>query len=318
MGMFEIKTSIIDNIRLIKLVNLKTQEYISIVPDFGGNVNEIILRKDSCNYSILEGNTKIADICESELFRGAKLIPFANRIKDGKYSFNGKCYQLPLDCPAKIHAIHGFIYKKPMLLCEQKVTEQCALIKLNCRYLGKNTGYPFKFKMNLTYVLTGDSEFKCTTRIQNIDNCPMPLVDGWHPYFKTKGLVDMLFLKIPAKLKSEVDNQLIPTGNILPFEDFTELRKIAQAKFDTCFQLPRSEGCATTEIYDPDLNIKLNVWQETGALKYNYLQIYIPPSRSSIAIEPMTSNIDAFNNKEGLIVLQPEEFFQASYGVWLS
>jgi aldose 1-epimerase len=48
--------------------------------------------------------------------------------------------------------------------------------------------------------------------------------------------------------------------------------------------------------------------------KYNYVVLYIPPDRNSIAVEPMTSSIDAFNNKEGLIILKPEEFWSASMG----
>ena len=50
-------------------------------------------------------------------------------------------------------------------------------------------------------------------------------------------------------------------------------------------------------------------------MKYNYLQVFIPPLRNSIAIEPMTCNTDAFNNKEGLIILEPDQQFKASYGV---
>ncbi len=36
------------------------------------------------------------------------LFPFPNRIRDGKYNFGGKDYNLPLNDPAKKNAIHGF------------------------------------------------------------------------------------------------------------------------------------------------------------------------------------------------------------------
>ena len=49
--------------------------------------------------------------------------------------------------------------------------------------------------------------------------------------------------------------------------------------------------------------IILNIWQESSRNKYNYLVLYTPPDRKSIAIEPITSNIDSFNSKEDVIIL---------------
>ena len=34
------------------------------------------------------------------------LFPFPNRIRDGKYTFEGKSYEIPVG--TKVHAIHGF------------------------------------------------------------------------------------------------------------------------------------------------------------------------------------------------------------------
>jgi aldose 1-epimerase len=124
-------------------------------------------------------------------------------------------------------------------------------------------------------------------------------------------------LKIPAKHKIEVDPRMIPTGVKLPADSFNQLTKIGDSELDTGFIIEAQKDVATTEIYDPDYDLHIKVWQEIGKWKYNYLQIYIPPSRESIAIEPMTCSIDAFNNKEGLIVLAPEQSVKATCGVKL-
>lgn len=78
---------------------------------------------------------------------------------------------------------------------------------------------------------------------------------------------------------------------------------------------PEEHNACHGFVYDKEQNIKIEPWQEKGPNKYNYLQLYIPPDRNSIAIEPMTCNIDAFNNHNGLITLQPKESFDAKYGV---
>jgi len=48
------------------------------------------------------------------------------------------------------------------------------------------------------------------------------------------------------------------------------------------------------------------------------LVLYTPPEKNSIAIEPITSNIDSFNNKEDIIYLNPGDRWTASYGFELN
>jgi aldose 1-epimerase len=74
---------------------------------------------------------------------------------------------------------------------------------------------------------------------------------------------------------------------------------------------------AVTELISNDQNIHLNIWQETGRNKYEYLVIYTPPDRKSIAIEPMTSNVNSFNNGESLIQLAPGKEYSSSFGIYL-
>jgi aldose 1-epimerase len=59
----------------------------------------------------------------------------------------------------------------------------------------------------------------------------------------------------------------------------------------------------------------LHYWQETGAGKYNFLQVFIPPLRHCVALEPMTCAPDAFNNGMGLARLEPGEMLKGSFGV---
>ena len=313
--MFKIIKEPFGDFTKIKFVNSATKEYISIIPEFGGNVNEIVLGKEAKLYSILDGYQTPLEMFEQKYFKSAKLIPFPNRIEDGKYSFNGKEYQLPINKPDENHAIHGFIWNKNLALRNKEIRDKYASVKFVYIYDGSLPGYPFKTEILITYFLTAEEGFRCTTEIKNIDRCVIPVGDGWHPYFKTNGKVDELMLKIPAKCKTDVDSRMIPTGKRLPYNDYIHLTKIGDTKFDTGFPITQNGGSVTTEIYDPKIDLKIKIWQETGKWKYNYLQIYIPPSRKSIAIEPMTCKINGFNNKKGLIVLQPNESFKASYGV---
>jgi Aldose 1-epimerase len=44
---------------------------------------------------------------------GAPLIPWPNRLEDGRYPFDGATYQVPLTEPEKRNAIHGFLLWQP-------------------------------------------------------------------------------------------------------------------------------------------------------------------------------------------------------------
>jgi len=315
--MFEIKSEKIFEKKQIKIFNKNTEEYVAIIPECGGLVNELVLGKSGKNYSIIDGYTFAEDLSEFRMHKSSKLIPFPNRIKDGRYEYSGKSYQLPINHPAENHAIHGFIYDKKFKVTSSELNANEASINLEYIYNGDIEGFPFKYITEIIYTLTADDGLNCQTLVQNLGVTSMPLGDGWHPYFKFNKRVDELMLKIPTDIKTLVDDRLIPTGEILPFDNFSELTIISQITFDTGFRIAGEEAFVETELFDPESNVKIIVFQETGENKYNFLQVYIPPLRESIAIEPMTCNIDAFNNKDGLIMLEPGAVFEGNYGVRL-
>lgn len=64
--------------------------------------------------------------------------------------------------------------------------------------------------------------------------------------------------------------------------------------------------------------MRLIVGQETGPGKFNYLVCFTPTRRDSIAIEPLTANVDSFNNGEGLTILNPGETMSGTIWVRLA
>lgn len=307
----------------IKILNEKTREYVSIIPEYGANVNELVLKKTKKNkhYSIIEGDKDYNSIIKNEWFRGAKLTPFPNRIKDGKYEFNGKIFCLPINHNKKHHAIHGLIYNKKFAI----VNEYKNSIRLKYSYNKEYDGYPFIMDIIINYKLS--KGFECKTTIINLSNENIPIGDGWHPYFTlTKNSnIDDCSLKIPSDKLIIVDERMIPTGKIIKFNKFLKSKRIGKEIFDSGFIITKSmiKNKNYTRIAETILsnkeqdNLDIIIWQETGKNKYNYLQIFIPPSRKSVAIEPMTCSTDAFNNKHGLIILEPGKKFMSSYGVYI-
>lgn len=314
--MFAIQKVPFGHLKRYILKNVDTEEYVSIIPSFGGNVNELVLKKKETPYHIIDGANTSKELLEDGRYKSAKLIPFANRIQDGRYIFNERRCQLPINHSAENHAIHGLLYNKPFRVIKKTQNKASAVLEIEYSYNNDIEGYPFRFQINIEYSFSMDG-LKIQTTVVNKGISEMPFTDGWHPYFTLQEKVDDLSLYIPSLKKIEVDDRMIPAGKITETEGFTQLTKIGNNSFDTGFKIEKTD-LAITEIYSPKKDVSIHVWQETGLNKYNFLQIFIPSDRNSIAIEPMTSNTNAFNNGDGLIILNPNDFYKNAYGVYIS
>ncbi|KAA3656697.1 MAG: hypothetical protein DWQ10_14860 [Calditrichaeota bacterium] len=302
----------------LKLVNTLTGEQVNILPQFGANVNELVLAKNSRCYNLLDGTNSRDKLVGNAVYKGAKLVPCPNRVASGQYEFRGQNYQLACNEQALNNALHGFIYDKPFSVKDVDGSKNEATLTLVYKYAGDIAGYPFPMDIEIELTLSEKYGFYCSTKITNTGTNPMPIGDGWHPFLTFHKKVDDLQLKLPVQQKIAIDEQMIPTGKLHDYTEFTELQPIASTVFDTCFTVKDSdETYQSTLLHDPESNVTIKLWQETGLGKYNYLQVYIPPDRSSIAIEPMTCNVNAFNNGDGLIVLEANQQFEAAYGIRL-
>ena len=313
--MFKIKKEKFGSFQKYKLINQNTGESASIIPDFGANVNELVLKKKDKLIQVIEGDKNTKELKKNAWFKGAKLNPFPNRTKDGKYKFENKTYQLPINFKVQDHAIHGLLYNKKFKVKKKISSKTKASLILSYNYNKESKGFPFKFKTEIEYTLS-DRGLEVKTKVTNKGNTKMPFADGWHPYFKLDDKINNLYLKIPSAKQILVDKRMIPTGKTKKLSKFRKLEKINKTNFDTGFACNKSK-IIETSIYSKKSNTKLILWQEGGKNRYNFLQVFIPPKRDSIAIEPMTSNTNALNNKEGLIILKPNQKFNSKYGVTL-
>ncbi len=299
-----------------KLVNAETGEHAVILSGAGATLNELTTRIAGETTNVVDGYENEEDFASHHLtqFKGAKLSPFPNRINKGRYRFDGKDYQLAINFPGEGHSIHGLLYGVPFKEVKRWSTQREAGVELSYQYPGDAPGYPFEFTINLRFTYM-TNKLTCRTLVMNTGPKPMPLGDGWHPYFTTGSPVDDLSLQFPARHQIDVGSDMIPNGRSTPYHRFNELTPLKDEHFDDCFRLAGSGGTARAVLNDSRKGIALTVWQETGKGKYNYLQIYTPPERRSVALEPMTCPPDAFNNGLDLIRLDPEGQMSFSWGI---
>jgi aldose 1-epimerase len=316
--MFEIRKEKFGNYNYYKIVNEQTGEYIAFIPEKGALLNELVLRHESDTvYPLLQGYPSPETLETLRGYRGCKLSPFPNRIHQGQYQYQDEAYQLHINRPQEQNSIHGFMYEIPFEVSRTLADARSGSLTLMSNYWGNKEGYPFPYRIEITYQLHSSEGFRCTTLIENIGSTSMPIGDGWHPYFTTGSPVDELMLKFEPVSQLEMDDERTQIKEMHAFKDFQKYQAIGDRNFDDCFELDARFPWSELYLFDRQKQLKLKIWQECGKGKYNYIQLYIPADRQSIAIEPMTCPPNAFNHHKGLIELKPDEQIILSWGVAL-
>jgi len=106
--------------------------------------------------------------------RGQVLIPWPNRIEQGKYTWEGQKLQLPLDEPP--YAIHGLVRWVPWELAAKSETKVALT-----HTVFPSPGYPFTLALRLEYELSRHGlSVRCIA--ENAGDRPLPFGAGFHPY----------------------------------------------------------------------------------------------------------------------------------------
>jgi aldose 1-epimerase len=251
---------------------------------------------------------------------GTPLIPWPNRLADGRYRFDGNDHQVSLSEPDKHNAIHGFLRWRPWTA----VDRQDSSIVMGTT-LFPMQGYPFMLEVRVTYRLDDDG-LSVTTTATNIGEDAAPYACGQHPYLSPGvGLVDECTLQLGADTRILTDpERQLPTGREDvggTAYDFREGRKVGHLAIDDAFtDLHRDErGRAWVHLQDGDGRVT-SLWVDEA---YPVVELYtgdtLAPDRRrrGLGSEPMTAPPNALQSGDLVIRLEPGETTSASWGARL-
>ena len=253
---------------------------------------------------------------------GCRLTPFPGRTAYAQFSWLGETYKLVNNVSWAPHALHGFLQDKEWTFESfESDSESCTAV-FSCDWPGAFAGFPFPFRATNAITFTGES-VTISSSVKNIGVSDLPYSEGWHPYFMLGEKIDNLTLKLPNSSLAVLDSADLPTGNFKEDARFVNGRKIYDEFINDCFCLEKEMTHLQTVDGDFINNAHvllesdryaLDIWQKAGLEQYNAIQIYTPPDRMSIAIEPMTAEPDALNHHRGLIVIPPGEERTFTFG----
>jgi aldose 1-epimerase len=248
------------------------------LPDKNGNLTDVVLGYDSAK-----------DYVGGKGFYGSTVGRFGNRIAKGKFTLDGKEYQLSIN--NGVNTLHGGPggFHNVIWSGREITTYEGKGIELT--YLSKDgeEGYPGNLNAKVVFSLSDSNELK----IQYEATTDKPTVVNLtnHSYFNLsgEGSGDILNeeMMINADKFLPVDTTLIPTGELRPVKgtpfDFTTPHKIGERinadndqikagiGYDHCFVLNKksaNELSLAAKVFDPASGRKMEVWTTEPGVQF--------------------------------------------------
>ncbi|PAM91509.1 galactose-1-epimerase [Flavobacterium sp. IR1] len=229
---------------------LKNQNGMEVdIITFGGRITDLkVPNKDGVSENVVIGFNSLAQYEKENPFFGALIGRYGNRIAKGKFTLDGKEYQLALNNAP--NALHGGPQGYFNVVWKEEEIKSGNTASLKISYLSKDMeeGYPGNLQVYVTYTLTNDNQldvlYEATTDKKTVVNLTQ------HSYFNLSGDFSKTILDHELTLNADklvpVDATLIPTGKLedvvnTPF-DFRKPKLIGKDIEVKNEQLERGKG----------------------------------------------------------------------------
>lgn len=226
------------------------------------------------------------------------LVPYCNRIRDGRFEWQGREVRLPANFPPEPHSLHGLGWQQPWDVTREGGFK-CSLAHSH----DGSGGWPWAYEAQQR-VRLGPEGCAITLDVTNRAGEPMPCGIGLHPYPRRRGETRVSFT---ATAMLEVDTGLVPNGATAPAGQWSKGSDLPGRTIDHCFT--GWDGLARADDELGSVTIRAR-----GA---GFLHLYAPEDGSALCLEPVSHQPDALNSaSEQMITLPPG--CTASLTMWIS
>lgn len=260
------------------------------------------------------------------------LFPFPNRIRDGKFRWQGQEYSLPLNDSTAKNAAHGFACRRPWRVVGQGADDHSAWVTGEFRCSVDDPAnaklWPADHQIRLTIRL-GKGTLRVEAEVHNPDTRPLPFGLGYHPYFKLPcagGLApDDCTVEVPAAEFWELSDSL-PTGTrraVDSAHDLNHARRVGELQLDDVLT-----GLPARPARMDGLIERAVVASGGAAMRlfcspvFREMVVFNPAHRQAFCVEPYTCPTDAVNLQAkgieaGWLALEPGATWTAVVELWV-
>jgi aldose 1-epimerase len=241
------------------------------------------------------------------------LYPTPNRVRDGRFSFEGREFKFSDTGKTTIHGLVlklGWLSEPPRYVSAPGLGEDGVAVKTWIDFEPGQAHYdrfPIKHRLEVIYTLTS-SDVRVRFTVENKDEQKLPFGFALHPYFLVLGDREKTVLRVPARMRMEATPDLLPTGKLLPIGK--ELRgpsaaddrpgldqALAELALDDVFWGMIPGAAAGYTIVDEGIRVDLQTSEQ-----FTHMVVYTPKGRPFFCMENQTCSTDAHNlHAKGLV-----------------
>lgn len=200
---------------------------------------------------------------------GASVGRYAGRIANGTFTLDDKEYKLSTKNGVHLHGGESGFQYKFWEVGEEKPAPNPS-VKLSYTSEDGEENYPGKLEVSVLYTLTENNEILIEYSAKTDKKTVVNITN--HAYFNLngKGSVSDHFLQIEAEKILEVNEELLPSGNLTKLKkhpkNFSESKLIGNRSLDDAFVLRSGKDEVAARLFSPLTGIKLEVESNQPAL----------------------------------------------------
>jgi aldose 1-epimerase len=241
----------------------------------------------------------VADVLETACF---PLVPYANRIAGGRFTFAGRTAALSGNMAGQAHPLHGDGWRGAWRI-EARGADFVTLL-----FEPAATEWPWRHRARQTFRLAGQTT-TLELEVTNLDDAPGPFGIGFHPYFPHSPT---------ARLTTDTTGVWEASDELLPVRDVAAAPWAhgAPVRSDRLLDHCHSGWSGVARI---DLGPSLPSLRLTGSAQLRWLHIYSPPDQDFFCVEPVSHVPNAFNMADpaaqGVRTLGPGQTLKQEIGL---
>ena len=218
---------------------------------------------------------------------GTPILMPPNRTAGGRFTFDGKTWQLPINEPVFNNHLHGQVH------CQNFTVTEATDTMVSAVYENKGETFPYPYKMEVVCRITEEGYLQ-EFLITNTGTADMPVAFGLHTVFAAPETI-----QVPIDKRWVVNDCYIPTG---------ELEELSQ-EAKTYLDGTDPNGKEVRGFYT-SCGYEARVGKFCYRVTDNFNQWVLwngAPDSGFCAVEPMCGAVNALNSGEGLLRLNPGE-----------
>lgn len=205
------------------------------------------------------------------------LVPYSNRIANGRLEFDGEVFRLARNWPGIRHPMHGDGWRHPWRVLHHDRT-RAELVYLHERGEA-GMDWPFRYRARQVFRLD-ETGLRVELSIENLEDRDVPAGLGLHPFFVRDADTE-LACRLAGAWRTDAEVLPLQRVPVPPEWDFSSSRRVDGTGLDHCFD--GWDGEATVTWRQRGLRLVLSATEA-----FRHLVIYVPDGQRYFCVEPVS------------------------------